>query len=181
MLVVSPEHSLPSNLYKTGIYMAKYYQAMLGQTLTCIQSRQSIHCSRTYTKRVCIYIIFYESLLRQAIACVQSRQSVHCSRPCTNGRTYGIFLTSLSMHAFLSKPSLLSHMHKNGCEYGIFYQSMLRQDLVCDMSRQSSHCSSPLHQMGVHMAYSLSECSVASEHGRSLIRAFAARTLTKCM
>ena len=67
---------------------------------------------------------------------------------------------------------------QNGCVYGIFYLSMLRQDLVCVQSRQSSHCSSPLHKMGVHMAYSFSECSDASEHGRCLIRAFAARTLT---
>ena len=125
-------------------------------------------------------------IAQTALECVQSRQSIHCSRPCTKGAYIRHILsvnsqTSLSMHALLSEPSLLSHMHKNGCVYAIFYQSMLRQDLVYVQFRQSSHCSSPLHKMGVHMAYSFSECSYAPEHGRSLIRAFAARKLTKCM
>ena len=154
---------------------------MLGQALACVQSRQSIYCSRTYTKRVYIYhtlsVIAQTSLRISSVSPAALTTLAHAQ----NGRTYGIFLTSLIMHAFLSEPSLLSHMHKNGCVYGIFYQSMLRQDLACVQSRQSSHCSSPLHKMGVHMAYSFSECSVASEHGRSLTRAFAARTLTKCM
>ena len=124
-------------------------------------------------------------IAQTALECVQSRQSIHCSRPCTKGAYIRHILsvnsqTSLSMHALLTEPSLLSHMHKNGCVYAIFYQSMLRQDLVYVQSRQSSHCSSPLHKMGVHMAYSFSECSYAPEHGRSLIRAFAARWQNVC-
>ena len=57
------------------------------------------------------------------------------------GRTYGIFFkTILSMHAVLSEPSLLSHVHK----------------------------------MGVHMAYSINQCSYAPEHACCLARAFIA-------
>ena len=181
MLAVSPEHSMLSNMYNT--------HDMAYPIRQCFDKpKHAFSLARAFTalanaQNESIYGIFYHSLLRQALRCVQSRQSIHCSRPCTKWANIWHFLsvnsqTSLSMHPFLSEPSLLSHMHKNGCVYDIFYLSMLRQDLVCVQSRQSSHCSSPLHKMGVHMAYSFSECSDVSEHGRCLIRAFAARTLT---
>ena len=159
---------------------------MLRRTWPYMQSHQSLHCSRTCTKWAYIwhipsvnaqtrlsihavspepsllsnmhingriYDIIFQPMLRLEVACMKSCQNLYCSRTCT----------------------------KNGCVYAIFYQSMLRQDLVCVQSRQSSHCSSPLHKMGVHMVYSFSECSYAPEHWRSLIRPFAARTLTKRM
>ena len=155
MRSVSPEHSLLSHIHKTSVY---------------------------------VYIIFYQSLLRQALECVQSRQSVDYSRPCTKWANIWHFLDKPYHACILFRAfTALTHAQKWVCIWHVL-SVMLRQDLVCVQSRQSSHCSSPsshcsspLHKMGVHMAYSFSECSAASEHGRSITKAFAARTLTKCM
>ena len=58
---------------------------MLRRDLVCMQSCQSIHCSLTYTKWVCLWHLL----------------SVNAQ-------------TSLSMRAVSPEPSLLSHMHKMG-------------------------------------------------------------------
>ena len=143
MLAVSPEHLLLSNMYNT--------HDMAYPIRQCFDKpKHAFSLARAFTalahaQNESIYGIFYHPLLRQALRCVQSRQCIHCPRPCTKWANIWHFLsvnsqTSLSMHPFLSEPSLLSHMHKNGCVYGIFYLSMLRQDLVCVQSRQSIHC-----------------------------------------
>ena len=58
---------------------------MLRRDLVCMQSCQSLHCSRTYTKWVCFWHIL----------------SVNVQ-------------TNLSMRAVSPDPSLLSHMHRKG-------------------------------------------------------------------
>ena len=131
---------------------------MLRRALACVQSCQSLHCSRTSTKWAYIWQFF----------------SVNAQ-------------TRPSMHAVLPEPSLLSYIHKMGVFFGIFYQSMFRQTLACVQSRQTLHCShtcterayiryissvnaqthmsicavslepsllSHMHKMGVHTAYS---------------------------
>ena len=118
---------------------------MLKQALACVQSRQSLHYSHTYTKWAYIRHIF----------------SVNAQ-------------TRLSVCAVLPEPSLLSHMHKmgvhmayffsqclnkpkhacslarnfttlthaqNGRTYSILFQSMLRRVWACAQSRQSLCCS----------------------------------------
>ena len=118
---------------------------MLKLALACVQSRQSLQCSRTCTKWVFIWHIL----------------SVNAQ-------------TSISMRAVSPEPSLLSRMHKmgahmaysisecsdapertcsltrsftalahaqNGCLYGIFYQWMLKLALACVQSHQILHCS----------------------------------------
>ena len=52
-------------LVQNGCIYGIFYQAMLGQALACVQSRQSIHCSRTYTKRVYIYIYHILTVIAQ--------------------------------------------------------------------------------------------------------------------
>ena len=121
---------------------------MLRRALLCVQSCQSIHCSRTCTKWTYICHIF-QSMLRRDLVCMQSCQSIHCSRTCTKWVCSWHLLsvnaqTSLSMRAVSPEPSLLSHMHK----------------------------------MDVHLVYPSIQCSDAPEHAHSLVRAFAARTLT---
>ena len=110
-----------------------------------MHSCQSLHCSRTYTKWVCLWHLL----------------SVNSQ-------------TNLSTRAASPEPSLLSHLHKtgvhavysisqcsdahehvyilaravtalahaqNGHTYGIFFQSMLRRASTCAQSRQSLCCS----------------------------------------
>ena len=121
------------------------FQSLLRRDLVCMQSCQSLHCSRTYTQWVCTWHLL----------------SVNAQ-------------TSLSMRAVSPGPSLLSHMRKmgihtaysfsqcsdspehacslaraftalahaqNGRIYGTFFQSILRRDLVFMQSCQSLHCS----------------------------------------
>ena len=118
---------------------------MLKQALACVQSHQSLQCSRTCAKWAYIWHI----LLANA-------------------------QTSYSVCEVLPEPSLLSHIHRigmfmasfisqclnkpyheysltraftafanvqNGRTYGIFFQSMLRQDLAYVKSCQILHCS----------------------------------------
>ena len=86
---------LLSHMHEMGVHMT-YFQSMLRRDLVCMQSYQSIHCSRTYTKWVCLWHILLVNVQ-----------------------------TSLSMRAVPPEPSLHSHMRK----------------------------------MGLHTAYSFSQCS----------------------
>ena len=104
-----------------------FFQSMLRRDLVCMQSCQSLHCSRTYTKWF-VYGIFYQSMLKQALACVQSHQSLHCSRTCAKwAYIWHILLanaqTSLSVCEVLPEPSLLSHIHR----IGMFMASFISQ------------------------------------------------------
>ena len=119
-----------------------FYQSMFKQTLACVQSQQSLHCSNTCTKWA--YIRHIPSVN------VQKRLSMRAVSPelslLSHLRKFGVHTayfsdntqTRLSMHAVLPEPSLLSHVHK----------------------------------MGVYMAYSISQCSYAPEHACCLARAF---------
>ena len=85
-------------------------------------------------------------MLKLAFACVQFGQSLHCSRTCTKSAYIWHILsvnaqTRSSMHAVLSEPSLLSHMHMNGRRHGIFFQPMLRPEVACMQFCESLHCS----------------------------------------
>ena len=75
---------LLSHMHEMGVHMT-YFQSMLRRDLVCMQSCQSIHCSRTCMKWAYIWHIF----------------SVNAQ-------------TRLNMHAVLPEPSLLSHIRKMG-------------------------------------------------------------------
>ena len=152
---------------------------MFRRGLVCRQSCQSLHCSGTYTKWVCLWHLL--SVIAQ---------------------------TRLCMRAVSPEPSLLSHMRKmgvhtayslnqysdetNACSlaraftalthaqnmrtYGIFHQSMLIYALACVLSRKSLHCSRTCtksafiwHILSVKAQTCLSVCAV-------LTRAFTALT-----
>ena len=104
-----------------------YIQSMLRRDLICIQSCQSLHCSRT-SKNGCVYGIFYQSMFKQALACVQSHLSLQCFRQCAKWAYIRYILsvnaqTRLSMHAVLAELSLRSHIHK----MGMFMASFISQ------------------------------------------------------
>ena len=85
-------------------------------------------------------------MLKQTLACVQPRQILHCSQTCTKWAYVRHIQsvnaqTRLSMRVVSPESSLLSHMHKNWRTYGIFFQSILRRDLVCMQSCPSLLCS----------------------------------------
>ena len=147
---------------QNGCVYGIFYQSMLKQALACVQSCQSIHCARTYTKWVCLWHLLS-----------------------VNGQT------SLSMCAVSPEPSLLSHMHKigvhlvysssycsdadehacslaraftalthaqNGRTYGTFFQSMLRRAWACAQSRQSL-CGSHIDKMNIDKELGQSLCT----------------------
>ena len=118
---------------KYGIFC----QSMLRRDLVCMQSSQSVHCSRTCAKWA--YIRHIPSVNAQTslsvCVCMQSSQSVHCSRTCAKWAYIRHIpsvnaQTSLSVCAVFQEPLLLSHMYKMGV-YMAFLKSMLRRDLVC--------------------------------------------------
>ena len=98
---VLPEPLLLSHMHKMGVNMEYFCQSMLRRDLVCMQSSQSVHCSRTCAKWAYIRHI-----------------------PSVNAQT------SLSVCAVFQEPLLLSHMYKMGV-YMAFLKSMLRRDLVC--------------------------------------------------
>ena len=69
---------------QNGCINGIFYQSMLKQTLACVQSHQSLHCSNTFTKW----------------AYIRHIQSVNAQ-------------TRLGMRAVSPEPSLLSHMRKS--------------------------------------------------------------------
>ena len=118
---------------------------MLRGDLVSLQSCQSLHCSRTYTKWVCLWFLLSVNA-QTSLSMRQPHQSLHCSHTCAKSAYIRNILsvnaqTSLSVCAVLPEPLLLSHMHKMGVNMEYFCQSMLRRDLVCMQSSQSVHCS----------------------------------------
>ena len=93
---VLPEPLLLSHMHKMGVNMEYFCQSMLRRDLVCMQSSQSVHCSRTCAKWAYIRHI-----------------------PSVNAQT------SLSVCAVFQEPLLLSHMYKMGV-YMAFLKSMLR-------------------------------------------------------
>ena len=77
--------------------------------------------------------------------------------------------TRQSMHAVSQSLHSLSHT-QSVCDYGIFYQSMLKQALACVQSHQSLHCSHTCtkwayiqHILSVNAQASFSVCAVLPE------------------
>ena len=97
---------------QNGRTYGKFHQSMLRRDSVCMQSCQSLHCSRTYTKWVYIWHLL----------------SVNAQ-------------TNLSMRECLTRAFTAQTHAQNGCIYGIFYQSMLKQTLAYMQSHQSIHCS----------------------------------------
>ena len=148
---------LLSHMHEMGVHMT-YFQSMLSRYLVCMQSYQSIHCSRTYTKWVCLWHILLVNVQ-----------------------------TSLSMRVVSPEPSLLSHMRKMGLHTTYsFSQCSDEPYCVCSLpalaharnwrtydifsvnaqTRLSMHAVlpehsllSPIHEMGVFVAYFISQCS----------------------
>ena len=96
---------LLSHMHEMGVFMAYFISQYSKQALACVQSHQSLHCSRTCAKWAYIRLL-----------CVQSCQSLHCSRTCTKWAYINSVnaQTRLNMHTVLPEPSLLSHIHKMG-------------------------------------------------------------------
>ena len=90
-----------------GRTYGKFIQSMLSQDLVCTQSCQSLHCSRTYTKWLCLWHLL--SVNHQ---------------------------TNLSMRAVSPDPSLLSYMHKKGVHTVYFIsQCSDAHEHVCSLAR----------------------------------------------
>ena len=143
MHAVLPEPSLLSHMHKMGVHLA-FFQSMLRRDLVCRQSCQSLHCSGTYTKWVCLWhllsVIAQTRLYMRAVSKEPSLLST-CAKWAYVRHILSVETqTRLCMHAVLPEPSLLSHMHK----------------------------------MGVYTAYSISQCSYAPEHACCLAKAFTA-------
>ena len=117
---------------------------MFKQALACVQSRQSLHCSRTCAKWA--YIPHILSVNAQ---------------------------TSLIVCAVLLEPSLLSHVHKMDVHmtyFSVNAQTRLSMHAVLPEHSLLSH----IHKMGVFMASFISQCSNKPYHACSLARAFTA-------
>ena len=146
---------------------------MFKQALACVQSHQSLHCSRTCAKWayiphilsvnaqtsliVCdvfllshmhemgVHMTYFQSMLRRDLVCMQSYQSIHCSR------TY-------------TKWVCLWHILL------VNVQTSLSMRAVPPEPSLQSH----MRKMGLHAAYSFSQCSDEPYYVCSLARAFTA-------
>ena len=121
------------------------FQSLLRRDLVCTQSCQSLHCSRTYTQWVCTWHLLsvnaQTSLSMRAVSPGPSllsnmrKMGIHTAysfSQCSDSPEHACSLT----RAFTA----LAHA-QNGRIYGIFFQSILRRDLVFMQSCQSPHCS----------------------------------------
>ena len=139
-----------------------FIQSMLRRDLVCIQSYQSLHCSRTCTKWVCLWHLLsvnaQTSLSMRAVSPEPSllshihKMSVHTHILSLNAQT------RLSMHAVLPEPLLLSTCTKWAYIWHIYSvnaQTRLSRHAVLPEPLLLSH----MHKMGVHMAYLFSQCS----------------------
>ena len=107
---VLPKSLLYSHMHKMGVHMTYFFHSMLRRDLVCMKSCQSLPCSRTYTKWVCLWHLL----------------SVNAQ-------------TSLSVFAVLSQPSLLSHMHKMGVHTAYFFSQCLNKPKhACSLARNFS-------------------------------------------
>ena len=132
-------HALKGRSY--GIF----FQPMLRRALACVQSCQNLYCSRTCAKWAYIRHILSAN--------TQTRLSIHAVSPGPSllslRRKMGIH-TAYSFSQCADSPehacslarayTALAHA-QNGRIYGIFFQSILRRDLVFMQSCQSLLCS----------------------------------------
>ena len=141
---VLPEPSLLSNMHKMGIHTA-YFISQCSDA-----PEHSYRLARAFTALAHAqngrsYGIFFQPMLRRALACVQSCQNLHCSRTCSKW-VYKWHLLSVNAHTSLSMRAVSPG------------PSLL------------SHT----RKMGIHTAYSISQCSNSPKHACSLARAFTA-------
>ena len=149
---------LLSHMHEMGVHMT-YFQSMLRRDLVCMQSYQSIHCSRTYTKWVCLWHILLVN--------VQTSLSMRAVPPepslLSHMRKMG-FHTAYSFSQCSDEPYcvcvvfLLSHMHEMGVHMSYFsvnIQTRLSMHAVLPEHSLLSH----IHKMGVFVAYFISQCS----------------------
>ena len=125
---------------------------MLRRDLICIQSCQSLHCSRTYTKWVCLWHVLSVN--------VQTSLSMRAVSPepllLSHMRKIRYILSvnaqmSIIVCAVLPEPSLLSHMNKMGLHmtyFSVNAQTRLSIHAVLLELSLRSH----IHKMGVFMA-----------------------------
>ena len=110
-----------------------------------MQSRKSLHCSRTYTKWVFIWHILsvnaQTSISMRAFSPEHSLLSRMHKMGVHMAYSFSETHTRLSIHAVSPDPSLLSHMHINGRICDIFFQPMLRLEEACMQACQSLHYS----------------------------------------
>ena len=148
-----------------------------------MQSCKSLHCSRTYIQWVYTWHLLsvnaQTSLSMRAVSPEPSLllhmhkmgiQTAYSISQCSDSPEHACSLA----RAF----TVLAHAQK-GRTYGIFFQSILRRDLVFMQSYQSLHRSHTYAKWGVHTAYFTSHCSDAPEHSYRLARAFTALTHTQ--
>ena len=112
---------------QNGCVCGIFYQSVFKQALACVQSRQSLHCSRTCAKWAYIPHILSVNAQTSLIECAVllepsllshvHKMDVHMTYFSVNAQT------RLSMHAVLPEHSLLSHIHK----MGVFMASFISQ------------------------------------------------------
>ena len=156
-----------------------------------MQSRQSLHCSRTCAKRAYIrHILSVNTQTRLSIHAVLPEPS-----PLSHIRKMGVHTAYFTSHCSdapehsyrLARAfTALAHSTLNGRSYGIFFQPMHRHALACVQSCQNlsaktqTRLLSHMRKMGVQCstAYSLlfSQYSDETKYSCSLARAFTALT-----
>ena len=117
--------------------------------LICMQSCQSLHCSRTYTKWVCLWHILSFNVQ-----------------------------TSLSMRAVSPETLLLSHMRKMGL-HTAYYFSQCSDEPYCVCSLARAFTALAHTQNGRTYDIFFSQCSDGTKYACSLARAFTALEQTQ--
>ena len=109
---------------------------MFKQALACVQSHQSLHCTRTCAKWAYIPHILSVNAQTSLIVCVvfllshMHEMGVHMSYFSVNAQT------RLSMHAVLPEHSLLSHIHKMGVFVAYFISQCSNKPYhACSLTR----------------------------------------------
>ena len=148
---------LLSHMHEMGVHMT-YFQSMLRRDLVCMQSYQSIHCSRTYTKWVCLWHILLVNVQTSLnMQEVPPEPSLHSHMRKMGLRTaYSFSQCSDEPYCVCSLPAL-AHA-RNGRTYDIFSvnaQTRLSMHGVLPEHSLLSH----IHKMGVFVAYFISQCS----------------------
>ena len=109
---------------------------MFKQGLVCVQSHQSLHCSRTCAKWADIQHILSVNAQTSLIVCLvvllshMHEMGVHMTYFSVNAQT------RLSMHAVSPEPSLLPHMRKMGLNTAYYFsQCSDEPNYVCSLAR----------------------------------------------
>ena len=148
---------------------------MLKQAIACVQSHQGPHCSRACVKWAYIRHIPSVNAQTSLSVCAVFQEPLLLSHMYKMGVYMAILSvnaqTRLSKFAVLPLSAFTALAHtQNGCVYGFFYQSMLKQALACVQPHQNLHCSHTCakwayirHILSVNAQTSLSVCAVLSE------------------